>query len=56
LVPLKVSGPSVPILVTANATPLATKRVRDMAATNSMMRLIVHPFSTFAYAIVSAKR
>jgi hypothetical protein len=46
----------VPILVTANATPLATNTVRAVAATNTMMRLIVHPSSTFAYAIVSIRR
>src|ERR687893_3032488 len=43
LVPLKVSGPSVPILLIASATPLATKRVRIMVATSSMVRLIKRP-------------
>jgi hypothetical protein len=33
----------VPILVTASATPLATKRVRVMVATSSMVRLIKRP-------------
>ena len=40
MVHLKVSGPLVPTLVTARATPLATKRVRDMVANNTMVRLI----------------
>jgi hypothetical protein len=37
----------VPILVTANAAPLVTNTVRAVAATNTMMRLIVNPSSIF---------
>src|SRR5829696_7660984 len=33
-------APAEPILVTARATPLATKRVRAMVANNTMVRLI----------------
>jgi hypothetical protein len=42
-VPLRVSGPSVPILVAARATPLATNKVRAIVANNSMVRLIERP-------------
>jgi hypothetical protein len=40
----------VPILVTARATPLATKRVRAIVATRSMVRLIIYPFLWSAFS------
>src|SRR5215212_9891747 len=41
------SGPLVPILFTASATPLATNRVRAVVATSNIARLIIYPSSFF---------
>src|ERR687890_1384535 len=47
------SGPLVPILVTASATPLATNRVRVMVATNRMVRFIKRSPLAFPYPTTS---
>src|SRR5919112_2220219 len=47
------SGPLVPILVTASATPLATNRVRAMVATNRMVRFIKRSPLAFPYPTTS---
>jgi hypothetical protein len=39
------------LVIASATTPLATKTVRAVAATNGMMRLIVHP-SSIAYPTV----
>ena len=43
LVPLRVLGPLVPILVIAKATPLASTRAAIVVANSNIARLIIYP-------------